>query len=209
MSKVNRRSFIGAAGAVLVANIPNVSEGQSGQAQQAEAAGKVEDASGEAFAEARGERRRLERGAPVFVRDVVGTGPNSRLALRLGADTSIRLGEQARLVVDRLLIDAGGEITLEAGSMFFEKQPPGRSSTTKVQTSYGLIEVRGTRFFAGLSNNVFGVFVEEGSVVVAAGGGKVILSAGQGTDIARPGARPTPARPWGQARIQAAYASVR
>jgi hypothetical protein len=46
-------------------------------------------------------------------------------------------------------------------------------------------------------------------VVVAAGGGKVTLSAGQGTDIARPGARPTPARQWSPARIQAAYASVR
>ena len=38
---------------------------------------------------------------------------------------------------------------------------------------FGLIAVRGTRFFAGPSNNVFGVFVESGSVVVS---GRVLQS---------------------------------
>jgi hypothetical protein len=31
--------------------------------------------------------------------------------MRLGCDTTIRLGEQARLKIDRFLVDAGGEMT--------------------------------------------------------------------------------------------------
>ena len=93
--------------------------------------------------------------------------------------------------------------------MFFEKQARQKPGPIEIRSPYGLIAVRGTRFFAGLSNKVFGVFVEEGSVTVSAGGRQVIVGAGQGTDIARPGARPTDPRRWGQARIDAAYASVR
>ena len=209
LRKINRRSFIGAVGAMLVANIPSPSKGQRGKAQETEAVGAVEDARGEAFAEAREKRRQLERASPIFVKDLVGTGADSRLWLRLGTNTSIQLGERARLIIDRFLINAGGEITVEAGAMFFEKRAPDRSGTVKVRSSYGLMEVRGTRFFAGPSNKVFGVFVEEGILRVSAGGRQVILRAGQGTDIAQPGARPTAPRQWGQGRIQAAYASVR
>jgi ferric-dicitrate binding protein FerR (iron transport regulator) len=71
-----------------------------------------------------------------------------------------------------------------------------------------LIAVRGTRFFAGPSNGVFGVFVERGSVTVAAAARQVLLRAGQGTDIHHPGAAPTPAAKWGRPRIDAAFGSV-
>ena len=194
---------------MLAGIVPAPSEGQGTDTQGSEAAGSVEEARGEVFAETRKTRRKIERASPIFVKDIVGTGPDSRLWLSLGADTSVRLGENARLIVDRSVINAGGEMTLEAGAMLFEKRGPDRSNVTKVQSPYGLIEVRGTRFFAGLSNKVFGVFVEEGNVTVSAGGRQVIVRAGEGTDIARPGVRPTQPRQWGQARIQAAYASVR
>jgi hypothetical protein len=68
--------------------------------------------------------------------------------------------------------------------------------------------VRGTRFFAGPSGNLFGVFVARGSVVVSGGGGQVVLHAGDGTDIRYPGAAPTPPKRWGPPRIAAAMASV-
>lgn len=209
MSTINRRSFLCVAGTMLATTVPAASEEQTSERQRAEAAGLIEEARGEVFAVTRAQRRELERASPVFLKDIVGTGTNSRLRLRLGADTSILLGERARLLIDRFLINAGGDITLESGAMFFEKRARDTSGITKVQTSYGLIEVRGTRFFAGPSNKVFGVFVEVGSVAISAGGTQVILKAGQGTDIARPGARPTPARQWRQARVQDAYASVR
>ena len=68
--------------------------------------------------------------------------------------------------------------------------------------------VRGTRFFAGPSNNLFGVFVARGVVTVSAAGQQVTLREGEGTDIASPGAPPTPVKRWGAERIRAALASV-
>ena len=174
----------------------------------AERAGSIEDIKGEGFAESGAVRRLLEREAPVFIADRVGTGPASRLTLQLGRFTRIRLGERTRLVIDRYLVDAGGEFTLESGPLLFDRPPGSRPSPVQIRSPFGLIAVRGTRFFAGPSGTVFGVFVERGRVAVSAGVGEVILGAGEGTDISHPGAPPTPAKRWGRERIRAALASV-
>jgi hypothetical protein len=68
--------------------------------------------------------------------------------------------------------------------------------------------VRGTKFFAGPSNGVFGVFVDHGTVVVSGGGSEVVLQAGEGTNLSSPGSSPTAPVMWGKARIQAALDSV-
>lgn len=178
-------------------------------AERAEPAGSVEDIRGEAFAEARAQRRSLERAAPLFINDLVGTGPASRLTLQLGKDTTLRVGSEARLVLDRLLVDAGGVISLQSGPILFDR-PAGRApARMQIRSSFGLIAVRGTRFFAGPSAGVFGVFVERGSVAVSAAGTSVLLRAGQGTNIASPGAAPTPPATWGAERIRTAMESVR
>jgi ferric-dicitrate binding protein FerR (iron transport regulator) len=126
----------------------------------------------------------------------------------LGKDTTLRLGEQARLTLDRLLVNAGGEVTLQSGPILFNRPSGAAPARMRIQSSFGLIAVRGTRFFAGPSNGVFGVFVERGSVSVAAAGTQVIVRAGQGTNIAQPGAAPTPPAPWGAERIRTALESV-
>ncbi|MBV9632140.1 MAG: FecR domain-containing protein [Xanthobacteraceae bacterium] len=162
---------------------------------------------GEAFAEARNERRVLEPSAPLFIKDMVGTGSDARLTMHLGADTTLHLGQLARLTIDQFLVNAGGDLTLEAGSILFDS-PPGRLSPLQIHTAFGLIAVRGTRFFAGPSNGVFGVFVERGSVAVSAAGVQVVVEEGQGTNISRPGDPPTPPAPWGAARISSAMQSV-
>jgi hypothetical protein len=200
---VHRRSFVCTAAAVLALVVFHAASAQS-----AEPAGSVEDAKGEAFAEARTARRTLEREAPVFIADRIGTGPASRLAVQLGRLTRVRLGERSRIVIDRYLVDAGGELTLESGAMLFDRPAGSAPSPVQIRSPFGLIAVRGTRFFAGPSNGVFGVFVEHGSVRVRAGGRAVILTEGEGTDIRRPGSAPTPAKRWGPPRIRDALASV-
>ena len=55
-----------------------------------------------------------------------------------------------------------------------------RPVAVKIRSSYGLIAVRGTKFFAGPSNGVFGVFVDHGTVTVSGGGSEVVLQAGRG-----------------------------
>jgi ferric-dicitrate binding protein FerR (iron transport regulator) len=172
----------------------------------AERVGSVEDVAGEAFAELEQVRRTLDRAAPVYLSEEVMTGAASRLGMRLGRNTSVRLGEQARLKIDRFLVDAGGEMTLRSGPMLFDGQP--RRAGLQIRSPFALIAVRGTRFFAGPSNDRFGVFVARGSVTVTSAGQQVMLREGEGTDIASPGTPPTPVKRWAPERIRAALASV-
>jgi ferric-dicitrate binding protein FerR (iron transport regulator) len=173
-----------------------------------ERVGAVDDINGEAFAELDAARRALDRAAPVFLGDEVVTGAASRLGMRLGRDTKIRLGEQARLKIDRFLVNAGGEVTLTSGPLLFDGPPRGASGAVQIRSPFALIAVRGTRFFAGPSNGRFGVFVARGSVAVTSAGQQVILREGEGTDVISPGAAPTPVKRWAPERVQAALASV-
>jgi len=175
-------------------------------AQAVEQVGSVEDVTGEAFGELEAVRRTLDRAAPVFLSEDVVTGVASRLGMRLGRDTTVRLGEQARLKIDRFLVDAGGEMTLQSGPLLFDGRP--RHAGVQVRSPFALIAVRGTRFFAGPSNDRFGVFVARGAVTVTAAGQQVILREGEGTDIASPGTPPTPVKRWAPERVRAALASV-
>jgi ferric-dicitrate binding protein FerR (iron transport regulator) len=175
-------------------------------ARAVERVGSVEDVTGEAFAQLESARRTLDRTAPIFLSEEVVTGVASRLGMRLGRNTTVRLGEQARLKIDRFLVDAGGEMTLRSGPLLFDGQP--RRAGVQIRSPFALIAVRGTRFFAGPSNDRFGVFVARGSVTVTSAGQQVILREGEGTDIASPGTPPTPVKRWAPERIRAALASV-
>jgi ferric-dicitrate binding protein FerR (iron transport regulator) len=177
-----------------------------GPARAVEQVGSVEDVTGEAFGELEAVRRTLDRAAPVFLSEEVATGVASRLGMRLGRNTTVRLGEQARLKIDRFLVDAGGVMTLQSGPLLFDGQP--RHAGLQVRSPFALIAVRGTRFFAGPSNDRFGVFVARGSVSVSSAGQQVILREGEGTDIASPGTPPTPVKRWAPERVRAALASV-
>ena len=176
--------------------------------QAAERAGSIEDIKGEGFAEAGMAQRALALEAPVFIADRVRTGTGSRLTLQLGRQTKVRLGESARITIDRYLVERGGDLTLESGAVLFDRPAGAPPMPVQIRSSFGLIAVRGTRFFAGPSGNLFGVFVARGSVAVSGGGRQVILHAGEGTDIRYPGDPPTPPKRWGPPRIAAAMASV-
>jgi ferric-dicitrate binding protein FerR (iron transport regulator) len=118
----------------------------------------------------------------------------------------VKLGDQARLKIDRYLVDAGGEMTLSSGPLLLDGQP--HRASVKILSPFAMIAVRGTRFFAGPSNGRFGVFVVRGAVTVAAASQQVTLREGEGTDIVSPGAPPTPVKRWAPERIRAALASV-
>jgi hypothetical protein len=179
---------------------------RSTYAQKADQAGSVEEVKGEAFAETGSERRLLNRAAPLFIKDKVDTGTDARATLLLGKATTLHMGENTAITIDRFLVNAGGEITLQSGPILFDG--PSGNARMQIRSAFGLIAVRGTRFFAGPSNNVFGVFVVRGSVSVSSAGKRVLVRSGQGTNIAQPGAQPTPPAPWKPERVQAALASV-
>jgi ferric-dicitrate binding protein FerR (iron transport regulator) len=178
-------------------------------AEATDAAGNVEELKGNAFAETGQQHRVLDKASPIYVGDHVSTAAASRLTMHLGADTTIKLGENTQLVIDKFLEQTGGEISLESGSMLFDRPSGARRIPMQIRSAYALIAVRGTQFFAGPSNNVFGIFVQSGTVEVSAAGTTVTLNPGQGTNLEKPGAAPTQPVNWGQPRIDAAYNSIR
>lgn len=202
-----RRDLLRLSTVLAAASIPLAAWAQAA-AEAAPPAGQVTDLRGDATARLKEAWRRLAAEGPVFVGDRVETGKATRAGFRLGRATDLRLGENTRITIDRFIVDAGGVITLGAGALLIDKPPGSEAGQIRVRSSYGLIAVRGTRFFVGPSNGVFSVFVERGEVAVRAAGREIVLAAGEGTDIARRGAAPTPARRWGEARIAAALALV-
>lgn len=170
-------------------------------------AGVIESAEGKTWAVGSGARD-LAAQAAVFMGEEIGTGPDSRLAMLLADTTRILMGPQTTLTIDQYTAEAGGELVLGDGAMLFDRTESAPKTLVNLSTTFGLIAVRGTRFFAGPSKGKFGVFVERGEVLLSGGGGQVSLLPGFGSDIAQPGQPPSSPVKWGQARIDAAMASV-
>jgi ferric-dicitrate binding protein FerR (iron transport regulator) len=200
-AKLDRRTALVIGAAAYLWSRSNVTFG-------GDLAGEVEHIVGTASAVTKGQDRELTLRAQIYVDDLIKTGAGARLRLRLGRRTTLRLGERAQIKIDRYLADAGGDIDLLEGAILFER--PGKPAATelKFRSPYGLIAVRGTRFFAGPSRGVFGVFVGAGEVEVTSAGSSVFVGPRQGTDIRRVGAPPSSPAFWKRPRIREALASV-
>jgi ferric-dicitrate binding protein FerR (iron transport regulator) len=201
MPYVNRRLLLGAAAATLTV-------GFTSQAQAAPAAGTVSAMKGGAFATRSADRLALASGASVFVNDTVETEVESRLVVDLQGQTTLKLGAGARIRIDRFLAKKGGIITIESGAFLFDRPEDAPKTNFEIRSAFAVVAVRGTKFFAGPSKGVYGVFVERGVVNVSAAGQTVTVTAGEGTSILNPGDAPTEVKPWGKPRILAAYKSV-
>lgn len=199
---LNRRAvLVGVSAAVLDCAL-------YGRAYAAAAVGRVGFSQGEAVLDRAGGRVAASEGVEIFLQDVAVTGDEpSRLDLRLGPATRIRLGAKARLAISRFVPGVAADATLHSGAALIERGP-GAEPDFELKSPFALLAARGTTFFAGPSNGVFGVYVRDGAVNVRTRRGSVTVRAGEGTDIKTPGAAPTPVKRWGQARIDAALASV-
>lgn len=174
----------------------------------AAAVGKAEKIRGNVRRRQGDDEERLATGGTVLDRDYVTTGTNSFADLSL-SEARILLGPQTELLIDHFIAGQGGTLELGLGRMLFERPEGAPKTDVAVRTAFGMIGVRGTRFFCGPSRAAaFAVFVERGSVSVAGGGVTRTIGAGQGVDFDRPGAPPSEPANWRQARIREAYASV-
>jgi ferric-dicitrate binding protein FerR (iron transport regulator) len=200
-----RRAVLTAGGAAAIACLASGTR----RALSADPAGSIDLLRGTAEAEAQGVKRALKAKESVFIGDLVSTGPDSRLLMSLGERTTLRLGASTRLRIDAYSADAGGAFEVLEGAIEFERKGRKAKEDLTIRSAYGLIAVRGTRFFAGPSNGVWGVLVGVGKVEVTAAGKSVTLTAGQGTDIAKVGDAPTKPATWKQARVLEALKSVK
>ncbi|WP_173511041.1 FecR family protein [Sinorhizobium psoraleae] len=197
---VKRRVFVG--GLMLAAMA-----GRLGNAATNSVVGKAEKIRGNVRRRQGEDEARLAVGGSVLDNDYVLTSTNSFADLAL-SETRILLGPQTELLIDSFIAEQGGTLELGLGRMVFDR-PEGLSKVdVAVRTAFGMIGVRGTKFFCGPSRAAFAVFVERGAVSVEGGGVTRTVTAGQGVDFDRPGAAPSEPTNWGQARIRQAYASV-
>ena len=172
------------------------------------AIGIVSELTGRALAELNKTRRSLDFNSSVFLGDTLRTAEDSRLAVLLAKKTRLRLGAKTTVTVDKFVADAGGELSLGSGALLLEAPVNSLPKGLTVGSPFALIAVRGTVFFAGPINGVFGVFVKSGSLDVTAAGRMVRLRKGQGTDIAKVGDPPGPVKQWGKAKIAKAFALI-
>lgn len=216
---LTRRLLLGsfAAGAALVAVRPAAGENALGHVLAVEGSlTRLNGTPGEV----------LSPGNSLIENDKLQTGKESFARLKLGEDTDILLGPETHLVVDHFLAGQGGELELMSGQMLFDRPEGLPKIDVSVRTTFGMIGVRGTKFFAGPLQGVFSVFVEHGKVEVSNAGVSRKVTGGEGLEIRPPQgsvrslgpkqdmrdiarlAIPAPPAPWANERIRAAYASV-
>ena len=170
--------------------------------------GKAVEITGEVTRKQADRLEGLKTGASVMDRDFVRTGRESFASLELGGDTMLLLGAETELLVDSFIAGQGGTIELGTGQMVFDRPEGLAKIDLTLRTAFGMIGVRGTKFFAGPNRGVFAVFVEHGRVAVTGGGVTKEVGQGEGVEIATPGAAPGEIVQWGEARIREAYASA-
>jgi hypothetical protein len=169
--------------------------------------GTASEVVGDVVAELNAQRRKLRRKSSIFLNDTLRTATRSRLRALLARRTTLRLGAETSVRIDRFIVDSGGELVLDSGALLIDTRGK-LPKRLEVESPFALIAVRGTRFFAGPIDGIFGVFVARGAVDVTAGGSTVRLSTGEGTDIAQAGGPPGPVKRWGQPKIAKAMALV-
>lgn len=174
----------------------------------ADPVGAAADVRGQVQARQTGGVRELSSGAELLLKDLVETQAESFARLDLTGGTTVHLGSRARLLIDEFVAESGGVLELGEGALLIDRADDLPKIDLTVRSRFGLIAVRGTRFFAGPSRDVFGVFVDRGTVEVVAAGVTRRLSAGDGVDIPAEGQPPSDVRKWGPPRIAEALASV-
>ena len=198
---VNRRIFLGGLMAAAIGS-------RSALAATSAVVGKAEKIRGNVRRRQGEDEQRLAVGAAVLDKDYVSTSTNSFADLALSR-TRILLGPETELLIDNFIAEEGGTLELGVGRMVFDRPEGLPKVDVAVRTAFGMIGVRGTKFFCGPSRAAaLAVFVERGVVAVEGAGVTRTISAGQGDDFDRPGAPPGEPTNWGQARIREAYASV-
>lgn len=202
---IDRRLFLTLSGGLAAYSIP-------GPAGAVDPSGLIATLVGKASARGADVERVLAQGGQVQVGELLQTSAESRLSVKFGPRTVINLGPSTKLRIEKYLADAGGEFELVEGSIYYEhpRRFTDAPQKTVVRSPYGLLAVRGTKFFAGPSqDDEFAVFVAEGRVDVIAEGDTVVLHPGFGSGIRRRGSKPSKAAKWPPARVsQALFTTI-
>lgn len=156
---------------------------------------------GQVEAEGADGARSLALADPVYVEDTVATGVEARADLLFPTGLTLQLAAETRMALRDLGEAAGFAFDLGEGAILVDKPPETAAQPLVINSVFGQVAVRGTKFFVGPSRGAFAVFVERGSVSVSAAGETAILAAGEGVTIDAAGAPPGKVSTWSTARV--------
>ena len=160
------------------------------------------------------ETRSLGKSSTVKRLDLLKTGADARLEVRLNDGSKVTLGDNAELVVDDFVHTPKQEraITLNAlkGALRFvgQKLEDYSRQEVKVKTPVATLGIRGTHFWVGRIDGETGVLVLDGNVLVNSRYGLVSLGPGEGTMIKDNGTL-SPVKKWGEKKKARALETVR
>ena len=195
--------------------------GLPAQAQQP--AGQVERQKGTASRIAAGATSDLAQGGRVYVGDEIRTGTGARLQIRFDDQSSLTLGENARITIDEFVYAPGGDssqgLAMVRGVFRFATGQIGKLKQSDIafKTPVAVVGIRGTVFVGGEltvgmppGQSHYGFQITEGAIEVIAPGGSVLLDEpGEGTFLPLVGvAAPTPVRQWTEKEAAEAEAAL-
>ncbi|NNE25162.1 MAG: hypothetical protein HKN11_21385 [Rhizobiales bacterium] len=206
-----RRRLAGLCGLLAACLIVAASPGSA-----ADTAGKVTRAQGETFAKAQDGNRRLAAGGIVASDDTLVTLDDSRLAVRLVDGAELTLGANANLRINNLVFNQAdatrSRLALFADGAF--RMITGKINSTtgasvQVSSPVATLAVRGTDFWTGPIDGIYGVLLLSGEVNVRTAGGEVTLNEpGTGTNITDAASPPGPVGAWAPDKVSRALAAV-
>lgn len=178
-------------------------------------AGAVVRLKGSAIAMQDAVPRVLKAGAKILRGDVISTGPGARLEIRMLDDAVMTLGEKTIFVVIdyitggakpnaamRLLQGAFNGVT---GAMMKTAD-----ASFTVHAELATIGIRGTTFWGGTLDGVFGIALLDGkAITIENKAGRVVIdTVGDGTSVTAAGVAPTAPKAWSAAKVRRAVATV-
>ena len=178
-------------------------------------AGAVVRLKGSAIAMQDAVPRVLKPGARILRGDVISTGPGARLEIRMLDDAVMTLGEKTIFVViDYITSGAQPNAAMRLLQGAFSGVTGAMMKTADasftVHTELATIGIRGTTFWGGTLDGVFGIALLDGkSITIENKAGRVVIdTVGDGTSLTAAGVAPTAPKAWSAAKFRRAIATV-
>ena len=206
---IRRRTFAAAFAALVVGAL--VHQGIAATIEE-DIAGTVARLRGSAIAMQDAVPRILEPDSPVYIGDVLSTGPGARLEIRMIDDGIFTMGERTTFMVIEYTFGGGnpnGLLRLLSGAVSAASGRLAKMAGARftMEADSATIGIRGTNFWAGELDGIFQVGLWSGAVVVENRAGQVEINQPNfGTRVADQETPPVEPRPWSKTKIQRAQA---
>lgn len=185
----------------------------SGATETDEVVGSVAKLKGSAIAMQDATPRVLKVQAPIMMGDVISTGKDSRVVLKMLDDAEFSLGARTNFVVEEYFLradsgNAGVRLLSGAVAIVTGKIAALNSHPFKLKTASAILGVRGTTFWGGeLDGTLQFALIKGQGVTVENQAGKVeITGIGHGTKVTDENTAPTQPKKWGQGKLDRAIA---